>query len=300
MNLRDLKYLISVAEHGHFGKAAKICFISQPALSMQIKKLEESLGVQLLERTNKSVLLTDIGKIICERAKNILFHTKEIHDIARQSKDPLVGEVHIGIIPTVAPYLLPHIIPGLSKIFPKLTLYLVEAQTSQLLEKLKLGKLDVGLLALPLNEPELVTVPLFEEEFMLAVHHHHPLSKRKIIKYTDLENLDLLLLEEGHCMREQALAVCHRASAAEAKSFQATSLETLRYMVASQAGITLMPRLSCKTNDGISYLPFNAPKPTRTVGLIWRTSSARKILLDKLTKELKKLIAKQINVRVMN
>jgi len=294
MNLRDLQYLVAVAEQKHFGKAAQACFISQPALSMQIKKLENTLGVQLFERTHNSVLLTDVGKIICERARNILVQTKEIQDIAQQAKNPFMGELRVGIIPTIAPYLLPHIMPGLSKLFPQLTLYLVEAQTSQLIEKLQTGKLDVALLALPITEQDLVTVSLFEEEFLLAVPNQHALAKRKIIKSTDLENLTLLLLEDGHCLREQALTVCHRANAVEAKGFQATSLETLRHMVAAQAGITLMPKLACKSNDGISYIPFRSPKPMRTVGLIWRASTARKALLDKLSCELKKLIVKHI------
>lgn len=300
MNLRDLQYLVAVVEQGHFGKAAESCFISQPALSMQIKKLEDTLGVQLLERTNKAILLTDVGKIIYERAKTILFQAKEIKDIAKQAKDPSTGELQIGIIPTLAPYLLPHIIPGLSKFFSKLTLYLIEGQTYQLVKKLKQGKLDVLILALPITDPDLVTVSLFEEEFLLAVPDKHALAKRKIIKPADLENLTLLLLEDGHCLREQALTVCHRVNATEAKSFRATSLETLRHMVASQVGITLMPKLACKSNDGVSYLSFNSPKPTRTVGLIWRASSSRKALLDNLCKELKKLIAKQTNIKIIN
>lgn len=298
MNLRDLKYLVAVIESGHFGRAAKNCFISQPALSMQIKKLEDTLGVQLLERSNKSVILTDVGKIICERAKSILAHAKEIQEIAKQAKDPFSGELHIGIIPTVAPYLLPHIIPGLTKAFAKLSIYLTELQTDQLLEKLKQGKLDVGLAALPIIDRDFQTQPLYVEEFMLAVPKNHTLAKRKGIKQLDLEELSLLLLEDGHCLREQALAVCHRARAAEVKSFQATSLETLRHMVAAQVGITLMPKLACKQSDEVSYIAFNAPKPSRTVGLIWRTTSARKVLFDSFSAQCKKMLSKQVNVKL--
>jgi LysR family hydrogen peroxide-inducible transcriptional activator len=290
MNLRDLKYFVSVVELGHFGKAAETCFISQPALSMQIKKLEETLGVQLLERTGKAILLTDIGKIIYERAQAILMQAAEIHQIAKQAKDPFVGALHLGIIPTIAPYLLPHIVPGLSRTFPQLNLYLIEAQTTQLLEKLQQGKLDVGLLALPVDQQDFVTTPLFEEEFLLAVPNNHALAKRKIIRDTDLENKDVLLLEDGHCLRGQALEVCDRMRANVSKSFQGTSLETLRHMVASEVGITLMPKLSCRSNDGVSYIPFNAPKPTRTVGLIWRNSSAKATLLDALAETIKKFI----------
>lgn len=293
MNLRDLKYLVAVIEQGHFGRAAEVCFVSQPALSMQIKKLEDTLGVQLLERTNKAVLLTEAGKMICERAKNIMAQEKEIYALAKQTKDPFSGELHVGIIPTVAPYLLPHIMPGLKTCFPDLTFYLAELQTLQLLEKLKQGKLDIGLLALPVTDPELTSTTLYEEEFMLAVPNNHKLSKRKSIKQTDLKDLSMLLLEDGHCLREHALTVCHSNKAVEARSFQATSLETLRHMIAAQVGITLMPKLACKENDGIAYIPFHSPKPTRTVGLIWRTSSAKKILLNSLSKNLIKLLPKQ-------
>ena len=293
MNLRDLKYLIALVDHGHFGKAADACFVSQPALSMQIKKLEETLGVSLIERTNKTFLLTATGKLIAEQARTVLAQVNTLHDVAKLAKDPFSGELHLGVIPTVAPYLLPHIIPGLMKAFPKLTLYLVEQQTHVLMQSMKQGKLDAAFLALPIAEDNMTSTALFDEEFMLAVPATHVLAKRKIVKQADLEDKTLLLLEDGHCMREQALSVCHRVHAVESKRFQATSLETLRHMVASGVGITLMPKLSCRENDGVCYLSFSAPKPTRTIGLSWRSSSAKQRLLDKMALEIKKMLAKQ-------
>ena len=286
MNIRDLKYLIAVADHNHFGKAAEACFVSQPALSMQIKKLEDSLGVLLIERTNKQLFFTEIGKLIVQQARDILYRVETLQEMANQSKDPFCGELHLGIIPTLAPYLLPLIIPGLSTLFPKLTLYLVEETTLNLLTKLNEGKLDGALLALPI-EGNFSVHPLFDEEFVLAVPLEHPLAKQKIANFSDLENKTLLLLEDGHCLRDQALAVCHRANASESKNFRATSLETLRHMVAAGVGMTLMPKLSCRSNDGVCYLPFTSPIPMRTIGLIWRESTAKKILLEHLVDHIK-------------
>lgn len=286
MNIRDLKYLIAVADHNHFGKAAEACFVSQPALSMQIKKLEESLGVVLIERNNKRIFFTDIGKLIVQQARDILYRVETLQEIANQSKDPFCGELRLGIIPTLAPYLLPLIIPGLSTLFPKLTLYLIEETTSNLVTKLHEGALDAALLALPI-EGDFSVHPLFDEEFVLAIPKDHPLAKQKMAHISDLENKTLLLLEEGHCLRDQALAVCHRANASELKTFHATSLETLRHMVAAGAGITLIPKLACRANDGICYLPFSSPAPMRTIGLIWRESTAKKILLEHIVDYIK-------------
>lgn len=300
MNIRDLKYLVAIADHCHFGMAASACFVSQPALSMQIKKLETALGIQLIERTSKSALLTETGKLITEHARDILCRVETIKEVAKQANDPYRGEFHLGVIHTLAPYLLPHIIPGLSKIFPKLTIYLVEEQTSSLIAKLKQGKLDGALLGLPLIDEDFVALPLFEEEFMLAIPPNHSLSKRKIIKISDLENKTLLLLEDGHCMRDLALEICYRAKASESKGFRATSLETLRHMVASKAGITLMPKLAYKSNDGVYYLPFSSPKPSRVVGMVWRPSSAKKILLENMVGQIRKFVSKQKAVKVIN
>lgn len=294
MNLRDLKYLIALSEHRHFGKAAKACFVSQPALSMQIKKLEDTLGVQLLERTQKSMLLTDIGNTIVQHAQTILVHADEIREMAKQARDPESGEIRMGLFPTLAPYLLPHIFPKICQPFPNLEIYLVESKTQELLEKLRHGKLDATLLALPLAETDLTSAPLFEEEFHLAVSPTHPLAKKNSIQLSDLENQPLLLLEEGHCLRDQALSFCQKANTRETKRFYATSLETLRHMVAANLGITLMPILASRPNDNVTYVPFEpSQKPSRTIGLVWRTASARSSLFKKLADQIRDLVGKQ-------
>ncbi len=300
MNLRDLKYLVAVAEHCHFGNAAEACFISQPALSMQIKKLEQTLGVQLIERTNKRFLLTDIGKQITEHAKDILYRVDTMRTIAKLAKDPYSGELHLGVIPTLSPYLLPHIIPGLTRLFPQLKMYLHEDQTENLIRKLKHGQLDAAVFGLPLLEEDFIASPLFEEELLLAISFQHPFSKRKSIKQTHLSNKILLLLEDGHCLRDQVLSLCHVANASADKSFQATSLETLRHMIASNAGITLIPKLACRKNDGVCYLPFNSSKPTRLLGMIWRRSTAKKILLEQMVIQIRKLMAPLKMVKIIN
>jgi len=293
MNTRDLEYLVALSDHLHFGKAAEACFVSQPALSMQIKKLEETLGTTLLERTNKSVLFTDIGIAITERARDILNQIEEMQDLAKLAKDPHAGELKIGIIPTLAPYLLPLIIPSLSKKFPKISFYLIEEQTAALIDKLKIGRLDAAFLALPVIDSSLTSSLLFEEEFLLAVPSTHPLANRKSIKQNDLDNQNIMLLEEGHCMRGQTLTFCHKMNASETQNFRATSLETLRHMVAAGNGITLIPKLAHHRSDSISYIPFSSPKPTRTIGLFWRGSTAKKMLLDDIVSQIKKILSKQ-------
>lgn len=300
MNIRDLKYLVALAEYEHFGKAAEACFVSQPALSMQIKKLEETLGVTLLERTNKSVLLTDSGAIIAKRARHILSEVEEIREIAKSAHDPFSGELKIGIFPTLAPYLLPIIIPKLSKKFPNISFYLIEEKTNSLIEQLKLGKLHAAFLASPVSESGLKSTPLFEEEFLLAVATSNPLSHHKSVKQQDLQHKNLLLLDEGHCMRDQALALCHRMKAAETQNFRATSLETLRNMVTANVGITLMPKLACHKNDGVCYIPFSNPKPSRSIELFWRTTSAKKIVLQAIGKEIQTILAKNNAVTLIN
>lgn len=299
MNLRDLKYLIALIDHEHFGKAAENCFVSQPALSMQIKKLEQTLGIQLIERTNKSFLLTEHGKIIAEHARQVLSRVETMREFAKLAKDPFSGELHLGIIPTLAPYLLPHVISGLTKAFPKLTIYLIEDKTSNLLTHLKQGKIDAALVALPVVDESFSALPIFEEEFLLAVPKAHTLSKQKKVSPSDLNNTSLLLLEEGHCLRDQALAFCQRSTNQASYNFKATSLETLRHMVAANVGITLLPILSMQKNDGISYLPFSGIKPSRTIGLIWRPGSAKKPLLQKVVQQARQLMTKQKKVKVL-
>ncbi len=288
MNLRDLQYLATVAEHLHFGRAASLCNVSQPTLSMQLKKLEDYLGVQLFERTNRSVMLTPIGSAITTRARQILSEAEAIRELARTAADPLSGNVHLGVFPTLAPYLLPTLVPKIKEHFPRLTLRLTEEKTPQIITQLEEGKLDCALIALPAESEHLTAIPLFSEPFLLAVPAHHPLARRKTVTPDDLAPYALLLLEEGHCLRAQALEVCHAIGIGEANTFRATSLETLRHMVAAGGAITLMPKLACQQTDPlVRYIPFAAPAPSRTIGLVWRKTSARTPLFTALAKLLR-------------
>ncbi len=288
MNLRDLQYLTTVAEHLHFGHAAEICHVSQPTLSMQLKKLEEYLGVQLFERTNKHVMLTPIGKSIVERAARVLEEAAAIRQLARGAKDPLSGDVRLGVFPTLAPYLLPSLVPKVKEHLPDVNLLLTEEKTPAIIQLLHEGKLDCALLALPVEGDGLATAPLFTEPFLLAVPKSHKLAKRKSVKPSDLAPYALLLLEEGHCLREQALEVCSMIGIGEANNFRATSLETLRHMVAGGSAITLMPKLAIQEADAmVRYIPFESPAPSRTIGLVWRHTSARAPLFAALVKLLK-------------
>lgn len=280
MNLRDLHYLTAVAEQQHFGKAAEICHVSQPTLSMQLKKLEETLGVQLFERSNKQVMITPIGEQIAVYARRILQDAKEIKAIAKTAHNPCEGEFRLGVFPTLAPYFLPAAIPAISRHMPKLKLLLVEEKTEPLLEKLKAGALDAAFIALPVEQEGLISIFLFNDPFLLAVSKQHAFAKRRDISRDDIRTERLLLLEEGHCLRHQALDVCSLIGASENQDFRATSLETLRQMVASGIGITLIPKMAMRDNDGIVYIPFEKSSISRSIGLVWRKNSARKSCID--------------------
>jgi LysR family transcriptional regulator, hydrogen peroxide-inducible genes activator len=283
MNLRDLKYLVSVAKEQHFARAAKASFISQPTLSMQIKKLENELGVQIFERSQKSFLVTKVGKEILAKAEIILREAEEIKNIARNSKDPFSGELRIGAFPTLASYFFPKILGKISKKFPKLKLFLVEEKTEVLLQKLQEGEIDAAFIALPIEARDFQVEEIFSEPFLLAVPKNHALAKNKKIQAKNLKNQKLMLLEDGHCMRSQALEVCDIVGAFEQQDFKASSLETLRQMVEIGVGITLMPEIAIRKDDKIAYLEIsNAPK--RTIGLVWRKSSARELLMRELVK----------------
>ena len=237
MNLRDLQYLVAVSDTLHFGRAAAQVHVSQPTLSMQLKKLEETLGVQLIERSNKQVMLTPIGMEIAARARGILTSTAQLVEVAKHARDPLAGTLHLGLFPTLAPYLLPSLMPHLRARFPALKLQLVEEKTPELLQQLEAGEIDAALLTLPLPaaHPALVSASLFTEPFLLAVSPSHRLAKRKKVALSDLTQESVLLLEDGHCLRDQALEICQMIGVGEASHFRATSLETLRHMVAAGA-----------------------------------------------------------------
>ena len=276
MNIRDLQYLVAVAESLHFGKAAEKCNVSQPTLSMQLKKLEETLGVQLFERTNKNVMLTPIGRDIAARTSHVLKEIDQIRSLARSAKDPLAGEIKLGIFPTLAPYILPTLMPLLREKFPKLNVLLVEEKTPVLVQQLEQGAIDAAILAIPVDSAGLSFEPLFNEPFMLAVPSTHRLAKKKSVSLADIQHETMLLLEDGHCLREQALEVCSWAGIGEAKNFRATSLETLRHMVAVGGAVTLMPKLAAQEGDAhVRYIPFKGQAPSRSLGLYTRKTSAR-------------------------
>lgn len=286
MNIRAIQYLVTLAEVRHFSRAAERCHVSQPTLSTQIRKLEDELGVQLVERHPRQVMLTPVGEEVVERARTVLTEIEAMRAIARRSRDPHSGTVRIGIFPTLAPYLLPHVVPRIRRDFPRLTLRLFEEKTGDVLAMLEQGRLDAGLLALPLSQEGLHVRELFEEPFVLAMPEGHPLSARKEVSMADLEDQELLLLEDGHCLREQALEVCHLAGAHETLDFHATSMETLRQMVAANTGITLMPALAVKPpvahTDNLVTRPFSPPGPVRKIAMVWRKSSALGEFLEEL------------------
>jgi len=286
MNLRAMHYLVTLADVRHFSKAAERCHVSQPTLSTQIRKLEDELDVQLVERSPRQVMLTEIGAEIVERARALLAEADAIKSIARRSRDPHSGTLRIGIFPTLAPYFLPHVVPEIRRRFPRLTLRLFEEKTEDVIGMLTRGRLDAGLLALPVDSEQLVTRKLFEEPFVLAVGEGHALTRKQRIQLEDLEHQELLLLEDGHCLRDQALEVCQLAGAHEQLDFHATSMETLRQMVAAGTGITLMPVMAIKPpvahTDNLVTRPFVEPPPKRTIALVWRKSSALGGFLNEL------------------
>ena len=274
IKLKDLRYLLAVADTGHFGRAAERCFVSQPTLSAQLKKLEEYLGVALIERQPRKALLTAAGMQIAERARRIVGASEEIVDIARTHRDPLAGRLRMALLPTIGPYLLPLVAPKLRKALPRLELMLYEYQTRPMLEKLRAGELDVGVLALPVEVDGLITRELYDESFVVATPAHHPLASRKTIRVDDLRGVTLLLLEDGHCLRDQALDVCSRIDVQEKQDFRGTSIETLRQMVAAGAGVTLLPELASHAIPGgsrqVAIRPFAKPIPVRRVGAVWQ------------------------------
>lgn len=287
MNLRDLRYLVALADHQHFSQAAAASFVSQPTLSTQIKKLEDELGVSLVERSPRRVMLTEVGRAIAERARYVQREVEEIREIARRTQDPESGSVRLGFFPTLGPYLLPHVVPRIRERFPRLELLLVEEKTPTLVQQLIEGKLDAAGLALPLHDDRLHAEFLFEEPFMLAVPRQHELAQRDTpLKVTDLADRTLLLLEDGHCLREQALDVCHLAGSTERTGFRATSLETLRQMVAANVGMTLLPTLAVKPpvppSDAVALLPFADRAPSRRIALAWRKTTALAPFLKRL------------------
>jgi len=278
IKLRDLEYLLAIAEHRHFGKAAEACFVSQPTLSGQIIKLEQQLALTLVERQTRKVMLTPAGEQLVVEASNVLQAAQSFEASARALLDPFSGDLHIGLIPTLAPYLLPHIMTSLNEVLPNIHFYLYENKTKDLLVSLENGKLDLVILPWLDDMTQFERYDLFEEPLVMATSPSHPLSSKKNVVLADLNNQEILTLEDGHCLRDQALGYCFTAGAKENSHFKATSLETLRYMVASGMGITLLPKLSALTtvtNASINYLSFEEPVPMRQISLLIRPGYSR-------------------------
>jgi LysR family transcriptional regulator, hydrogen peroxide-inducible genes activator len=286
LKLKDLRYLVAVADQRHFGRAAARCFVSQPTLSAQLKKLEESLGVQLIERTPNNVSLTAAGEQIVARARRMLEAGDEVVALARSQRDPLSGRLRVALLPTIGPYLLPHVTRAIRKGLPRLELQLYEYQTAPMLEKLHAAELDLGILALPVELAGLEARELYREPFSVALPEGHALARRTSVRVADLKDERLLLLEDGHCLRDQALEVCSRAGVSDSQDFRATSLETLRQMVATGAGVTLLPELAARNAygnaRGVAIRPFARPVPVRHVGAVWRRSTARRPAIEAL------------------
>jgi LysR family hydrogen peroxide-inducible transcriptional activator len=278
--LTQLRYLVAVADHLHFRKAAAACHVTQPALTTQIQALEERLGAPLVERSKRRVMLTPLGQEVAARARHILEEAQALGDLARGARRPLCGPLSLGVIPTIGPYLLPGLLPAVREAHPELRLFLREDQTARLVERLLAGQLDLLLLALPVDTPGVETLALYDEPFVLAAPRGHRLAGGRPLAEEDLAGQSVLLLEDGHCLRDQALAVCRSAGAQEAGAFQATSLNTLSQMVANGLGVSLLPTLAapaeCRSAPGLIIRPFAAPAPSRRIGLAWRAISARR------------------------
>ncbi|MGC9421062.1 MULTISPECIES: DNA-binding transcriptional regulator OxyR [unclassified Vibrio] len=290
MNIRDFEYLVALAEHKHFRKAAEACFVSQPTLSGQIRKLEDELGAVLLERSSRRVLFTDSGLQLVEQAKRILMEIKTFKDMASEQGGAMNGPMHIGFIPTLGPYLLPRIIPGLKENFPELELYLYEAQTHQLVQQLEEGKLDCLVLAAVEETEPFKAIDIFCEPMSIAVPCDHEWANRNEIDMLELNGKTVLALGDGHCLRDQALGFCFAAGAKDDERFKATSLETLRNMVAAGSGITLLPQLSLpeeKVKDGVCYIKAVNPEPSRRIVLVYRPGSPLRQRFEQLAQAMK-------------
>lgn len=280
LTLRDLQYVVAVAEHGHFGRAAHACHVTQPALSGQIKKIEEYLGVTLFERSARRVRVTEVGQAVAQQARIVLEEAEKILSAARSTREPLAGPFRLGAIATLGPYLMPHLLSPLRKAFPKLELRLKEGLTDDLLAELRAGTLDAVLAARTFEEAGLHVIPLFVEPFLLTVPKDHPLERKHPVKVTDLKASEMVLLEDGHCLRDQSIAICPPNRRGHIKEMHATSLETLRHLVASGAGYTLMPVLAAhedrRLRDLIRYRRLQGRSAGRVVVLVCRDRFPRR------------------------
>jgi LysR family transcriptional regulator, hydrogen peroxide-inducible genes activator len=274
VTLRQLRYFDALARHGHFGRAAEACAVSQPALSMQIKEMEQALGGMLLERNARQVALTKFGEELLQRVRDILRSVDELGDFARASQDRLAGRLRVGMIPTIAPYLLPKVIENLARVHPELDIHVRETLTQKLIKEVAEGRLDTAIVALPVSEPSLTEVALFTENFLLVrpgEDEGTPVPSREMLR-----EMKLLLLEEGHCFRDQALSFCNMQSSPPREVLDASSLSTLVQMVGAGIGVTLIPEMAVTVETRsapVSVARFNNPQPSRTIGMVWRKTS---------------------------
>jgi LysR family hydrogen peroxide-inducible transcriptional activator len=292
ITLRQLRYLSSLARHRHFGRAAADCAVTQPALSMQVRELEREIGADLVERRPGEVALTDTGLDVAERAEHILAATRDLVDFARH-RDVLSGHLALGIIPTLAPYVLPRVLPKLQAKYPHLRLELRETQTKLLLEELARGELDAVMLALPAEGADVETLPLFDDAFLLAVPAADAQPARTKVGVDDVDQSRLILLEEGHCLRDQALAFCAPSRRDAPASLGATSLATVMQMVANGYGVTLLPQVAVDVegrDKRVKLLRFAAPVPARSIGLAWRHTSPRRKDFEALGKVMREAL----------
>jgi LysR family hydrogen peroxide-inducible transcriptional activator len=284
--MRQLQYFVALAEHRHFGRAAESCFVTQSTLSAGLQEMEQLLGVVLVERTKRRVMLTPLGEEVARRAGPLLRAAEDIVELARASGEPLSGPLRLGVIPTIAPYLLPRLMPSLRQVFPALQLFLREDLTARLLDQLDAGHLDAALLALPTETPGCAVAEIAEDPFVLACLPDHPLAREAAVTPDMLVGTPLLLLEDGHCLRQHALAVCNLAAARAGEEIRGTSLQTVIQMAAQGLGITLLPRLAVTAGaidgTGLVTRPFAGRPPARRIALAWRSSSPRRAEFERL------------------
>lgn len=286
LTLRQLRYFEALTQHGHFGRAAEACSVTQPALSVQIKELEEALGVALFDRTGRQLRLTSFGETFARRARQVLRSVDELGDLARASRDGFSGRLRLGVIPTIAPYLLPQVVSQISSDYPDLDLSIRETQTQNLIRELHSGQLDTAIVALPVSEPDFMETPLFEEEFVLVRHKsdaHSPVPSPAMLR-----EMQLLLLEEGHCFRDQALSFCNMSQKAPRELLDGSTLTTLVQMVGAGIGVTLIPDMAVPIETrsaNVDVVRFEKPRPSRMIGMIWRRTNP-------LSKQLHEMAAK--------
>ncbi|WP_051341068.1 hydrogen peroxide-inducible genes activator [Azospirillum halopraeferens] len=289
--LRQLRYLVAVVDRCHFGRAAEACHVSQSTLSAGIQELEELLGTPLLERTKRSVMPTPLGREIAARARDLLKAAEDLVDIARATEDPMAGPLHLGVIPTIGPFLVPRLMPALRDAFPDLKLFLREDQTARLLDRLDSGELDAALLALPYPSGDVESVDIAVDRFWVVCPPGHRLCRKPAADPADVAVDDLLLLEDGHCLRDHALAACDLEAGRRNSAFQGTSLHTLVQMVANGLGVTLLPQMALDTGIlrglDLAVRPLSGARPYRRIGLVWRRTSGRKETFRRLADALK-------------